>query len=56
MNSELGTGTATPPGLHEFLLQSVSSMRLFSVFLRRDCLYGDNHVIVLTTIQNGAIA
>lgn len=31
------------------------SMRLFSVFLRGECLYGDNHVIVLTANQNGAI-
>jgi SAM-dependent methyltransferase len=32
------------------------SMRLFSVFLRGECLYGDNHVIVLTANQNGAIS
>lgn len=32
-----------------------SSMRLVSVFLRGECLYGDNHVIVLTANQNGTI-
>lgn len=31
------------------------SLRLFSVFLRGECLYGDNHVIVLAANQNGAI-